>query len=61
MQAAAQLQAALQSHDMIRRSTDLPLFYGKKEKDTVTPHVLLDRITVAAPIAGWKTDARKCS
>ena len=58
---AAQLQAALQGHDRIRRSTDLPLFYGKKEKDTITPHILLDRMEAAAPIAGWDTDARKCA
>ena len=58
---AQQLQQALQGHDRIRRSTDLPLFYGKKEKDTITPHILLDRMEAAAPIAGWDTDARKCA
>lgn len=59
--AAQQLQLALQGHDRIRRSTELPLFYGKKEKDTVTPHVLIARIVKAAPIAGWNTDDRKCA
>ena len=57
---AAQVQAALLAHDRVRRSTDLPIFYGKKDKDTVTAHVLISRIEAAAPIAGWDTDARKC-
>jgi len=55
------LQAALNAHDRVRKSTDLPLFYGKKEKDTVTPNVLLDRINRAAVIANWNTDERKCT
>ena len=58
---AQQMQAALQNHDRIRRSTELPLWYGRKDKDTVTPQVLLARIAKAAPIAGWVTDERKCS
>ena len=60
-QAAANLQAALLGHDRVRRSTELPLFYGKKEKDVVTPHTLIARIERAAPIAGWNTDDRKCT
>jgi hypothetical protein len=42
--AEAAMQAALLGHDRVRRSTELPLFFGRKEKDTVTPHVLLARI-----------------
>ena len=53
---AALLNAALQGHDRIRRSTELPKFYGNKDKDTVTPHVLLDRLNAAAPIAGWNDE-----
>jgi hypothetical protein len=57
---ADQIAAALTNHDRVRRSTDIPLFYGKKEKDTVTPQQLIERIEKAARIAGWNTDARKC-
>jgi hypothetical protein len=52
---AAGLQQALIQHDRVRRTTDIPLFYGKREKDTITPqqlvsawkklHVLLNGIT----------------
>ena len=59
MQAGA-VQAALLAHDRVRQSTDLPIFYGKKDRDTVTVHVLISRIEAAATIAGWDSDARKC-
>jgi hypothetical protein len=36
------------------------MFYRKKEKDTVTPQQLIERIEKAARIAGWNTDAQKC-
>ena len=54
----AQVQAALLQHDRVRRSTDLPLFYGRKDKDTTTARLLVDRIEMAAEIANWD-DARK--
>ena len=57
---ADQIAAALTNHDRIRRSTDIPLFYGKQGKDTVTPQQLVDRVEKAAAIAGWNTDPRKC-
>lgn len=59
--AAAAVPAALAAHDRIRRSTDLPLFYGKKDKDTITPYLLIDRLEKAATIATWDTDERKCT
>jgi hypothetical protein len=31
----ADLQEALNAHDRVRKSTDLPLFFGRKDKDTV--------------------------
>ena len=55
------LQQALNAHDRVRKSTDLPLFYGRKDKDAVSPNVLLDRINRASVIAGWNTDERKCT
>ena len=62
MAAAAQqaaMQAALGAHDRVRRSTDLPLFFGRADKDTISARLLVDRIETAAQIAGWNDDARK--
>ena len=56
----AALAAALADHDRIRKSTDLPLFYGRKDKDVITAHQLMERLNRAAVIVGWD-DARKCS
>jgi hypothetical protein len=55
----ADLQEALNAHDGVRKSTDLPLFFGRKDKDTVPPNLLLDRINRAATVAQWNTDERK--
>ena len=52
------MNAALLQHDRVRRSTDLPLFYGRKDKDTTTARLMVDRIEMAAEIAGWD-NARK--
>ena len=60
-QAAANMQAALLGHDRVKRATELPLFYGKKEKDVVITHMLIAHIQRAAPIAGWNTDDQKCT
>jgi hypothetical protein len=40
--AAAQIQQALIVHDRVRCTTDIPLFYGKKGKDTITPQQLVE-------------------
>jgi hypothetical protein len=60
MAAAAQagMAAALNDHDHMRRSTDIPLFYARRDKDTVLPRILIDRIEDAAAIATWD-EARK--
>ena len=52
---------AIDAHDRLRRSTDLPLYFGRKEKDTITPHLLIDRVDKAAEIANWADDQRKCT
>ena len=54
------MAAALNQHDRIRRSTELPLFYGRKEKDSITAQNLVDRVNTAAEIATWDA-ARKCN
>ncbi len=55
----ADLQEALNAHDHVRKSTDLPLFFGRKDKDIVPPNLLLDCINRAATVAQWNTDERK--
>jgi hypothetical protein len=47
----ADLQEALTAHNRVRKSTDLPLFFSRKDKDTVPPNLLLDRINRAATVA----------
>ena len=56
----AAVAGALAAHDRVKRSTDLPLFFGRKEKDTITAHQLINRFLTASEIAGWD-DARKCN
>ena len=46
------LATALSNHDRTRKSTDIPLFYGR-EVDTVKPQQLIDRIEAAVSIANW--------
>jgi hypothetical protein len=50
---AAGLQQALIQHDRVRPTTDIPLFYGRKEKDTITPQQLVYRLEKAARVAQW--------
>jgi hypothetical protein len=56
--AQAGMAAALNDHDRMRRSTDIPLFYARRDKGTVLPRILIDRIEDAAAIATWD-EARK--
>ena len=49
----AAMAAALNDHDRIRRSTELPLFFGRKERDSISARLLIDRIATAAEIANW--------
>jgi hypothetical protein len=51
--AAQNLQQALIAHDRVHRTTDIPLFYGKKGKDTITPQQLVERLERASHVAGW--------
>jgi hypothetical protein len=50
---AAQIQQALIAHDRVRLTTDIPLFYGRKGKDTISPQQLVERLEKAACVAGW--------
>jgi len=51
--AGAGMAAALNDHDRMKRSTDIPLFFARRDKDTVLPRILIDRIEDAAEIATW--------
>jgi hypothetical protein len=53
------LENMLNNHDFVCKSTDLPLFFGRKDKYVILPHVLLDRINRAAVIANWATNEGK--
>jgi len=51
---------AMIAHDRTRRTTDIPLFFGIKEKDSITPQQLIERLERAARVAKWQTDELKC-
>lgn len=44
---------ALAAHERVRKSTELPLFHGLKDKDTITAHDFIERFEVASRIANW--------
>jgi hypothetical protein len=62
--AAQQLQQALIEYDRVWHTTDIPLFYGRKGKDTILPQHLIERLERVARIEGWdaaaNSDQRKC-
>jgi len=61
--AAGQARAinnALVEHDRIRRTTDIPIFHGVAEKDTISPQQLVERLERAARVARWATDEMRC-
>ena len=61
-QAQVDVQNALLAHDRVRRSTDLPVFYGNPAKDIIiSPRQLVKRFENAARIATWNTDEKKCN
>jgi hypothetical protein len=49
--------AALAANDRIRKTMDIPLFFGNK----VTPQQLIERLEMAAKVVTWNTDRRKCT
>jgi hypothetical protein len=54
-------QAALIAHNRVRRTTDIPLFYKKKSKDTIQPQQYIERLEKAARVAAWPDDQRRCN
>ena len=59
-QQQAAMAAALQGHDHLSRSTEMPLFYGRKDKDTISACLFINRIETATRVANWD-NARKLS
>ena len=60
-QAQQDVQNALLVHDRVRRSTDLPVFYGNPNKDIlISARHFIKRFETAATIAKWDTDEKKC-
>ena len=57
---AEDFQAALLQHDRVRRSCDLPIYYGETDKDTISARDMIERLETTARIAEWATDKRKC-
>jgi len=49
----AGLAQVLNDHHRIQRSMDIPLFYACRDKDTVLPHILIERVKDAAAITNW--------
>ncbi len=52
------LAQALNDHDQVKKSTDILQFFARRERDTVHPRILIERIEDAATIAAWD-EARK--
>ena len=50
--AGQNIQHALIQHDSVRHSTNIPLFYGQKDKDTISPQQLIYHLEKAARVAG---------
>ena len=56
---AANLGAALQDHSRIKRSTDLPWYFGIPSKESISAANLIERLEMAAGVANWDTDDKK--
>ena len=58
-QAQAGMAQALQQDQIIKKSSDLPWYYGIPSKETISATDLIDRRKAAAGVAGWDTDDKK--
>jgi len=47
------LAQVLNDHDHIKGSTDIPMFYGCPDKDTIATHLLIETTNDASTIAAW--------
>ena len=53
------MQDALHTLERMKRSLELPLFYGQAGKDSITPMNLIKRLEKTAAAAKWDTDEKK--
>jgi Retrotransposon gag protein len=51
--AGQNLAQVLNDHDRMKRSTDIPLYYGQTNRDTIAARLLMVHVTDAGAIAGW--------
>ncbi len=52
--ASQNLAQVLNDHDRTKRSTDIPLFYGQPNRDTIAACLLITLINDTATIAQWE-------
>ena len=57
--AQAGMAQALQQDKTIKKSTDLPWYYGIPSKETISTTDLIDQLEAAAGVAGWDTDNKR--
>ena len=57
---ADQVRDILTQHDRVRRTTDIPLFFGDTAKDGISAPQLIKRIERASRVANWNDDQTKC-
>jgi hypothetical protein len=57
----AHIQTPLVQHDWIWKTTDIPLFFGNKAKEIITPQQLVERLEMVATVANWADDKKKCA
>ena len=55
----AAIQAALNAHNRVRCSTNLPHFFSWADKDSISMRLLVNRIETATQIVVWNNDTWK--
>jgi hypothetical protein len=58
MPTPAEIASALNSHDHLQKSTDLPLLYAKDIKDITLARRLIKRIKRVSDISNWDKKQR---
>jgi hypothetical protein len=52
------LAQVLNDHDRAKRSTNIPLFYGQPNWDTIAARLLIVRVNDDGEIDGWNDNSR---
>ncbi len=53
-----QIQQSWNDHNCVKMLTEIPLFYGRKDKDSITARLIVDRVKKATQIATWADDRK---